>query len=138
MTAVEALRAAQAAGVDITLHGDRLRLEAPSPPPQFVLDALRRNKAEIVTLLRRNSDCWASEGRQLSLDEQAGMAESSAGLPRLKDEMLAYSCCLFKLPNHNSLPGPHRDRPDCPTNHQAHDPLPPFRDKHDCDACPTP
>ena len=52
MSAVEALKAARAAGVELALDGDDLVLEAASAPPAAVLDALSRHKAEIVALLR--------------------------------------------------------------------------------------
>ena len=48
MTAAEALRTGRAAGVEIALDGDDLVLEASSPPPEPVLEALSRNKAGIV------------------------------------------------------------------------------------------
>ena len=56
MMAAEALRTARAAGVEIALDGDDLVLEASSPPPEPVLEALSRNKAGIVALLRQRRD----------------------------------------------------------------------------------
>jgi hypothetical protein len=44
MSAAEALRAAQAAGITIALDGDALLLEALAEPPQSVLDALVLHK----------------------------------------------------------------------------------------------
>jgi hypothetical protein len=52
MSAVEALKAARAAGVGIALEGEDLMLEASAPPPAAVLDALSRHKADIIALLR--------------------------------------------------------------------------------------
>ena len=138
MTAIEALRAARAAGVDISLRGDRLELEAASPPPQFVLEALCRRRGEIVTLLRRNRDCRAPEGVQLLLDEQAEIAESGTGSPWREHEVLAYSCCLFRSPDHMSPPWQYHEHPDGPTNEMAHDTLPSLRDKNDGNICPEP
>lgn len=45
MTATECLLAARAIGIDIALDGDGLVLEASSPPPIAILDALFCNKA---------------------------------------------------------------------------------------------
>lgn len=61
MTAVEALRAARAAGVAIALDGDDLVLEASSLPPEPILDALSRNKVGIVNFLRPGDDGWCAE-----------------------------------------------------------------------------
>ena len=52
MSAAEALRAARASGVRLTVDGEGLVLEAPTPPPPAVLDLLSRHKAEVVALLR--------------------------------------------------------------------------------------
>jgi hypothetical protein len=51
MSAVEALKAARAAGVELALDGDDLVLKAASAPPAAVLDALSRHKAEIMVRL---------------------------------------------------------------------------------------
>ncbi len=51
MSAVEALRAARAAGVQLGVDGDSLVLEASVPPPPAVLDALSRHKAETIAFL---------------------------------------------------------------------------------------
>lgn len=56
MTAMETLRAARAAGVDIVLHGDDLALEALSAPADAVLEVLSQNKAGVVALLRPGGD----------------------------------------------------------------------------------
>jgi hypothetical protein len=46
MSAVEALKAARAAGVELALDGDDLALKAASAPPAAVLEALSWHKAE--------------------------------------------------------------------------------------------
>ena len=62
MSAVEALKAARAAGIELALDGDDLALSAASAPPAAVLDALSRHKAEIVALLRPGRDGWSARG----------------------------------------------------------------------------
>jgi hypothetical protein len=52
MRAFETLRAAGTHGVQITLDGDDLELAGPAAPPDTVLAAIKKHKAEIVTLLR--------------------------------------------------------------------------------------
>jgi hypothetical protein len=44
MSAADALRAAHAAGILVTLDGDGLMLEAAVEPPRSILDALARHK----------------------------------------------------------------------------------------------
>ena len=75
MKAAEALRTARAAGVEIALDGDDLVLEASSPPLEPVLEALSRNKAGIVALLRPGGDGWSANDWQVYFDERAGIAE---------------------------------------------------------------
>ena len=41
MTAIDALRAARAANVDVGIEGTHLVLRAPAPPPPAVIDALK-------------------------------------------------------------------------------------------------
>jgi hypothetical protein len=66
MSAAEALRAAQASGVRVTVDDESLVLEASAPPPHAVLDALSRYKVAIVALLR------PTQGRSTSDDWRAG------------------------------------------------------------------
>ena len=94
MTAAEALRTARAAGVEIALDGDDLVLEASSPPPEPVLEALSRNKAGTVALLRPGGDGWSAEDWQVYFDERVGIAEFDGGLPRPAAE--APGVCLLR------------------------------------------
>lgn len=61
MRALEALKAALAAGIDIAIDGDDMVLQAAAPPPPSVLDALSRNKAEIVAMMRSGNNHWGGE-----------------------------------------------------------------------------
>ena len=56
MNAVEVVRMARTAGVELTIHGDNLQLSAASEPPSSVIEELRRHKLEIVELLRSDHD----------------------------------------------------------------------------------
>ena len=51
MSAVQALKAARAAGVHLGIDGEDLVLQATAPPPIAVVEALSRHKADIVALL---------------------------------------------------------------------------------------
>jgi hypothetical protein len=61
MSAVEALKAARAAGTQLGIDGDDQVLEASAPPPPAVIDLLSRHKAGIVALLRPRRDGWSAE-----------------------------------------------------------------------------
>ena len=82
MSAAEALAAARAAGIQISIDGDDLVLQASAPPSAEVLDLLARHKAAIVTLLRPGSDGWSAADWQEFFDERAGIGEFDGGLPR--------------------------------------------------------
>ena len=99
VTALEALRAARSAGVEVALDGDDLVLKAASPPPASVLDALSCNKAGIVALLRPGDDGWSAEDWQLFFDERAGIAEFDGGLSRVEAEAQAFACCITEWMN---------------------------------------
>jgi hypothetical protein len=50
--AIETLRAAAAAGVRVSVDGGRLIMEAASEPPTALIDALTRQKPDLVQLVR--------------------------------------------------------------------------------------
>jgi len=52
MTARSVLAEAASRGVRVTLNGDRLKLNAKTKPSSDLLENLRRNKVEIMKLLR--------------------------------------------------------------------------------------
>ncbi|MFZ4809468.1 MAG: hypothetical protein ACOYLQ_19610 [Hyphomicrobiaceae bacterium] len=54
MSAFEALNAARAAGIALTIDGSDLVLEASVPPPVAVLDLLSRHKSDVIAMLRQN------------------------------------------------------------------------------------
>jgi len=126
MSAVEALKAARAAGVRLGIDGDALTLEAATAPPPIVLDLLARHKAGIVALLRPANDGWSGEDWLAFFDERAGIAESDGGLPRQEAEARAFEFCIVEWLNRNpawSLPGRCLG---CGEAEHPHDPLLPF------------
>ncbi len=126
MSAMEALKAARAAGVDVVLQGDDLTLEASSPPSDAVLAALSENKAGIVVLLRPGDDGWNAEDWQVYFDERAGITEYDGGLSRSQAEAQAFACCVAEWMNRN----PQTSEPSrclaCGGDDNANDPLLPF------------
>jgi hypothetical protein len=53
MSAIEALNAARAAGIELAIDGDDLVLEASVPPPDAVIDLLSRHKTDVIAMLHR-------------------------------------------------------------------------------------
>ena len=104
MSAALALKAARLAGVEVQLSGNNLSLRAPSKPPPAVLDALRRQKAEVVVLLRPGRDGWSAEDWQLYFEERAAVAEFDGGLSRIQAEAQAFECCVVKWLDRNPAP----------------------------------
>ena len=90
MSASEALKTAQAIGIMIGLDGDDLVLEASTPPPAAVLDAVSRHKAGIVALLRPPNDAGLRRtGRCFSMSVPA--SPSSTGNCRARKRKRAPS-----------------------------------------------
>jgi hypothetical protein len=94
MTAVQALRAARAAGVAVSLKGEGLLLEATAEPPQAVLDALSRHKPDIVQLLRLDGVGWSLDDWRAFFEERAGIAEFDGKYPRIDAEINAFEECV--------------------------------------------
>jgi hypothetical protein len=90
MTAIDALRAARAAKIDVGIEGTHLVLRAPAPPPPAVIDALKLNKPAIVAILRRELSHWNVADWNAFFDERAGIREHDGGLPREQAEALAF------------------------------------------------
>ena len=101
MSAVEALRAARAAGIVVRVEDDGLALEAPTAPPAAILELLARHKPGIVALLRLGRDGWSAEEWQAHFDARAGMAEFDRGLLRSEAKARAFECCVAEWLNRN-------------------------------------
>ncbi len=110
MSAVEALRLAQASGVHLGVDGDDLILDADLEPPVEVVEAIRQNKAEIVALLTTPGSDWSAEDWRAYFDERVGTAEHDGGLSRADAEQRAYECCVVEMlwQNPPSASGPER------------------------------
>jgi hypothetical protein len=104
VSAAEALRAAQVAGVRVMADEGDLLLYAEAPPPTPVLDALRRHKAEIVAILASNADDESAADWQEFFDERAGIAEFDSGLTRADADAQAFECCVVEWLNRNPEP----------------------------------
>ena len=69
MNAVEVVRMARTAGIELTIDGDNLQLSAASEPPLSVIEELRRHKLEIVNLLRSNHERFEGPPRAVPFGE---------------------------------------------------------------------
>lgn len=96
MSAVETLKMAQVAGVQIDVDGADLVLAAAVPPPPVLLRILARDKAEILRLLRPANDIWSRADWQALFDERAAIAEFDGGLPRKEAEVQALAHCAME------------------------------------------
>jgi hypothetical protein len=123
MSGAEALRAARAAGIQVEIDGEDLLLEAAVEPPVAVLDALSRNKAGIIALLRASNDRWSAEDWRAFFDERAGIAEFDGGLSRTEAEAQAFACCVAEWLNHRPVPSPPGRCLACGGGEQVHDAL---------------
>jgi hypothetical protein len=94
MTAIDVLRAARAAKVDVGIEGTHLVLRAPAPLPPAVIDALKLNKRAIVAILRRELSHWSVADWQAFFNERAGIAEYDGGLSRHEAEAAAFEHCV--------------------------------------------
>jgi hypothetical protein len=121
MSAAEALRAARAAGIQLEMDGEDLLLEAAVAPPLAVLDALSRNKAGVMELLRASNDGWSAEDWRALFDERAGILEFDDGLSRTEAEAQAFACCVAEWLNHHPVPSPPGRCLLCGGGEQAHD-----------------
>lgn len=126
MSAVEALRAAHGAGIQLGVDGEDLVLTASVPPPAAVIDILRSQKTEVLALLRATEYGWSAEDFQVFFDERAAVAEFDGGMPRREAEIHAFACCVTEWLNRS----PARSSPDrclgCGRADLAQDPLLPF------------
>ena len=108
VSAMEALRAARAAGVELRVDGEALVLEAASPPPADVIDMLSRHKPALVALLRPGRDGWTAQDWKAFFEERAAIAEFDGGFPRQEAEARAFGACVVEWLNRN----PVRSAPD--------------------------
>jgi hypothetical protein len=103
MSAMEALRAARALGVELTIEGNDLLLEAASEPPATAVEALVRHKVGIIKLLRPSKAVWSPDDWKFFFEDRAAAADDG-GLPRADAEAQALECCLVEWLNRNPTP----------------------------------
>lgn len=126
MNAVDAVRAARAAGLELEVDGDDLLLAASAPPSASILEMLSRHKAAVVALLRPGGDGWSAENWWSFFDERADIAERKGGLTRVQAEERAFACCEVEWLDRNFVCSPPRQCFGCGGGGHTHEPLLPF------------
>jgi hypothetical protein len=125
VSAVEALKVARAAGVQVAIDGDALTLEASAAPPPAVVALLARHKAAILTLLRPAGDGWSAIDWRTYFDERSHRA-AVHGLMGIEAEVRAFACCVVEWLNRNPVRSPPGRCLGCGQAEHSHDPLLPF------------
>ena len=105
MTAAETIHMAEASGIRFEVEGPDLILDADFEPPVDVVNAITRDKAEIIELLAPPGDRWTTEDWRAFFDERAAIAEFDGGQSKADAEVLAFECCvlewLIRHPGHS-------------------------------------
>ena len=109
MSAVEVLRLAQENGIRLGVAGADLILDAAREPTLAVLEAIRRNKAEIVALLGAHHGGWTAEDWKAFYDERACIAEFDGEQSREQAEAIAFESCVVEWLNRHTC----RTDPGC-------------------------
>jgi hypothetical protein len=104
MTAGAALSAAKAAGVEIALYGDQLRLEAANPPSPELLELLRQHKAEIIANLRKTQ--VAQFEPAAFYEKWRTIAEVNGGCSVSEAQYRAFKSTVAEWLNRNFQPSP--------------------------------
>jgi hypothetical protein len=125
VSAVEALKAARAAGVQVAIDGDALTLEASAAPSPAVVELLARHKVAILTLLRPAGDGWSAIDWRMYFDERSRRA-AVHGLTGIEAEARAFDCCVVEWLNRNPVRSPSGRCLGCGLAEHSHDPLLPF------------
>ena len=122
MSAAETLAAAQAAGVRLGLEGADLLIESDRVPPPELLDALRRDKLEILALLRTRDNVEAlPPATTTKSPNQHGLTlaelEEAAGedWPEVRDDPAVFQALAHAVVTHRQ-----RERGKCPPGWTAH------------------
>jgi hypothetical protein len=104
MSAADALRAAQAAGITVTLAGECILLEANAEPPQALLEALARHKPAILDLLTPGPDGWCAADWGAYFDERVRSSASQNRYSRTQAATVAFECCVVEWLNRHPAP----------------------------------
>lgn len=95
MTASDLVRAAQRAGLELYLEGERLRYRSPHSPDPTLLNLVTQHKADIMTFLERQTILpqlpW--QLRRLVVAASSGALDISLrGVPNTSHYVMAWAC----------------------------------------------
>jgi hypothetical protein len=94
MNAAEVIEATHAIGLIVRAKGSKLVLEATTPPPETILQDLRRLKSEILALLQVEPSSWSRDDWKAYFDERAGIMQFDGGFRRAEAELCAFEDCV--------------------------------------------
>jgi len=104
-TVLQLVHEVEAAGGRIAVNGDRLKLSAPGPLPNSLIDELRQHKAEVIGLLVGSQ--WTGKDWKHFYGERAAVLEHNHELPRAEAEARAWEWCIIEWLNQNPVPSEH-------------------------------
>lgn len=105
MSATSIIRTVRAAGGEITLADDRIKLKIPASVHDKVIAEIRTHKGAIKRALKSEADDpWAAEDWRALYDERAGIAEFDGGQTRAEAEARAFECCIVEWLNRHPQP----------------------------------
>ena len=93
-TALDALRAARAAGIGLEISAGGLEIQAAWGAPPAVIEEVRRREADIVVLLTPGPGGMTGEDWIVLFEERAAIIEFEGGLSRREAERRAFECTL--------------------------------------------
>ena len=99
--AAEIVREVVDAGGRLAVAGDRIRVSAPRPLPDRLVDALRRRKGEVLAYLARVGDAWGADEWRDWITERGAILEHDAGLSRSEADRRAYQHAIIEWQNRN-------------------------------------
>ncbi len=97
--AAEIVREVADAGGRLAVAGDRIRVSAPRPLPDRLVDALRRRKGEVIAYLGRGGDAWGADEWRQWIAERAAILEHDGGLSRSEADRRAYQHAIIEWQN---------------------------------------
>jgi hypothetical protein len=104
----EIVREVADAGGRLAVAGDRIRVSAPRPLPDRLVDALRRRKGEVIAYLGRGGDAWGTDEWRQWIAERAAILEHDGGLSRPEADGQAFQHAIVeRLNRHPAMTDPH-------------------------------
>jgi hypothetical protein len=130
MSALKALDAARAAGIEVQLDGKDLVWSAATDPAPALIDMLRRHKRSIVSImqdrllaLRQPIQPWDPVDWRAFFEERAAIAEFDGGTTRAEAEARAFDCCVAEWLLRDPIESPPDRCLQCGKSRNADDPL---------------